>query len=429
MPKSDGACELLTPPTAERTPASKGRAVAFAVAAFAMVLVAVRPWRIPTWIWPACASVALAALGAEPVRAAMLAIAAQWNVLLFILGLMGLAAAAEESGAFAWITEILLERARGSRRRLFVLLFVTGAVLTLLLSNDATAIVLTPVVYRAIAKRGGDAMPFLYACTFVADTASFGLPFANPANVLILPHAQLVPYVVHLGPPQIAAIALNLGIFLVLFRSSLHGRYELVVAGPPSRAALRTLAVMTGVAAAYILAVAVHWPLGPVAAIGAVVALAVAMVPLRTAMHHISWSTFALLLGLFALFDAVARAGFVRWALRAIESVAHSGNLALDAIVAAGSAVVSNLLNNLPVAVAASHVIAGAPTEHVAYPAIVGVDLGPNLTTAGSMATLLWLAMLRKRGVSVNAFEYFKLGIVVVPATIAVTVLWLWLVR
>jgi Na+/H+ antiporter NhaD/arsenite permease-like protein len=119
---------------------------------------------------------------------------------------------------------ILLERARGSRRRLFVLLFLAGGVLTLVLSNDATAIVLTPIVYRAIAKRGGDAMPFLFGCTFVADTTSFGLPFANPANVLILPHARLIPYLLHLGPPQIVAVALNLALFLVVFRSQLRGR-------------------------------------------------------------------------------------------------------------------------------------------------------------------------------------------------------------
>ncbi len=404
------------------------RNVVFAIAAAAVALVALRPWRIPSWIWPALGAAAAIALGSETFAEASQAIALQWNVLLFILGLMGLAAAAEESGAFAWLTDVALERAGGSRRRLFVVLFLTGAVLTLVLSNDATAVVLTPVVYRAIAKRGGDAMPFLFGCTFVADTASFGLPFANPANVLILPHARFWPYVAHLGPPQVLAIALNLVIFLGLFRTRLHGRYEVLSASPPSAPALRTLAVAALVAVAYVVVLAIRWPLGPVAVAGAAIALAVARVAPRAALRHVSFSTFALLFGLFALLDAVGRAGFEAWSMHAMAATREWGSIGLDATAAGGAAFFSNLFNNLPVAIVSSYLVARAP-EHVAYPLIAGVDLGPNLTMTGSIATILWSSMLRKRGVHVSALEYFRLGIIVVPPTLGVTVLWLWLVR
>jgi arsenical pump membrane protein len=401
----------------------------YAIAGVAMALVGVRPWRLSPWIWPALGVVAVIALGDERVIDAARAIAAQWNVLLFILGLMGLAAAAEESGAFAWITRVLLERAGGSRRRLFVLLFLTGAALTLLLSNDATAIVLTPIVYRTLVTRGDDdPMPFLFACTFVADTASFGLPFANPANVLILPHARLLPYVAHLGASQILAIAVNLWLFLWLFRSRLEGRYDAEAAGALPDRAKRALVAIGGVGVAYVVALGLHWPLGPVAVVGAMATLAVSSTAARRAVGHVGWSTFALLGALFALLDAVARAGFVDWALRELEGVARHGVLAADAVAAFGAAVLSNGLNNLPIAVASSYVVARAPHEHLAYALIAGVDLGPNLTTAGSLATILWMGSLRKRGIHVNAWEYLKLGIVVVPATLAVTVTWLWLV-
>jgi arsenical pump membrane protein len=399
----------------------------FAIAAVAMILLSVRPFRIRPWIWPVLGAVIVVTLGFEPVAAAWQAIARQWNVLLFILGLMGLAAAAEESGAFAWLTAVALEHAGGSRRRLFVLLFLTGAALTLVLSNDATAIVLTPVVYRAIAKRGGDPMPFLFGCTFVADTASFGLPFANPANVLILPNAQFGPYVAHLGPPQVLAIALNLAIFLAVFRTRLRGQYEVEPASPPSGPAVRTLVVAVLVAIAYVVVLTMRWPLGPVAVAGALVALVVARVAPGSAVRHISWSTFALLFGLFALLDAVARAGFEAWSMQAMTAAQQWGSLALNAAAGGGAALFSNIFNNLPVAVVSSYLVAHAP-EHVAYPLIAGVDLGPNLTMTGSIATILWSSMLRKRGVHVSALEYIRLGIIVVPATLGVTVLWLWLV-
>jgi arsenical pump membrane protein len=402
----------------------------FAIASAAMLLLGVRPWRrIPDWVWPVAGALLLLALGHEDAREALAAIARQWNVLLFILGLMGLAAAAEESGAFAWMTDVLLERAGGSRRRLFVLLFLAGAALTLLLSNDATALVFTPLVYRAVAKRGGDAMPYLFACTFVANTASFGLPFSNPANVLILPHAQLADYVRYLGAPELLAIALNLGIFLLSFRPQLRGRYDYLPAGPPRASVLRGSLAMLAVVLAYLVALALRWPLGPVAALGAALTLAAARVAPQRAARHIGWGTFLLLAGLFALLDAVSRAGFTHWAVAAVGDASRHGFLALVAAASAGAALLSNLLNNLPVAVASSYVVAHSSARDLAFPFIAGVDLGPNLTTTGSLATILWLAFLRERGVRVSSVQYFKLGAMVVPATLAVTALWLWLVR
>ncbi|HEY5425682.1 MAG TPA: SLC13 family permease [Candidatus Tumulicola sp.] len=401
----------------------------FVVAIVAVALIAVRPKGLPMWAWPLGAAVLIVALRYEAPAAAFEAIVRQWNVLLFILGLMGLSAAAEESGAFAWLTDVLLARAGGSRRRLFVLLFVAGALTTLVLSNDATAIVLTPIVYAAVSRRGGDPMPYLFACIFVAGTASFGLPFSNPANVLILPRAQIVDYVVHLGPPEIVAIGLNLALFLLIFRRSLRGRYAFEPVEPPSASAVRTLWAFAGVGTAYAVALTFSWPLGPVAAIAAIATLAIARVGVASAARHVSWSTFALLGALFVLLDAVAHAGFVPWVLAQLETTARYGNLAVIAWASGGAALASNLLNNLPVAIAASYVVAHDPSQQVAYPLIVGVDLGPNLTTTGSLATILWIAVLAKRGVRVNPLEYLRLGAIVVPPTIAVAAVWLWLLR
>src|SRR5262249_35209079 len=154
---------------------------------------------------------------------------------------MCLSAAAEESGAFAWITGLLLTHAGGSQRRLFVYIFSAAALVTLLLSNDATAIALTPIVYRAAVKESKVLPePFLYACVFVANAASFGLPFSNPANVLILPNAQLLPYLLHLGPPQVAALALSLAVFLFFFRRELRGRYAVPSPRPAAPRVMQT---------------------------------------------------------------------------------------------------------------------------------------------------------------------------------------------
>ncbi|MBV8491011.1 MAG: anion permease [Candidatus Eremiobacteraeota bacterium] len=381
------------------------------------------------WFWASTAAAAVLLLRFEPLGGALAAIARQWNVLLFIAGLMGLSAAAEESGAFAWLTSVLLTYGKGSSTRLFVLLFVAGAVLTLALSNDATAVALTPVVYRAVVKRGIDAMPFLLASTFVADTASFGLPFANPANVLVLPHPDLAAYVLHLGPPQLAAIALNFGIFWIVFRKRLRGGYPPETLEPLSAGGFRTTIVLCGVTLAYFVALERGWPLGAVAAAGAVVALLAGRVAPRGAARHVSWSTLVLLAALFVVLDAAGRAGLFTDVLAWIERAAREGDPAATAIAAFGAAALSNLVNNLPVAAVAAYAVERAPSAHLAYALVAGVDLGPNLTVNGSLATILWVSALRRHGVRVDAWEYARLGLLVVPATVGVALAWLWFVR
>lgn len=394
-----------------------------------MVLVAVRPAKVPEWIWPLAGAALVIVIGTETPRSAAGAIAVQWNVLLFILGLMAISAAAERSGLFAWLADVLLARAGGSRRRLFSLIFGAGALLTIVMSNDATAIVFTPVVYRAIASRGINALPYLYACSFVADTASFGLPFSNPANLLVISRPHLLPFAAHLLVPMLLAVALNLAIFLAFFRNQLNDRYGVTPAPRLEPRMRRTIVAMMLVAAAYVTALLFDLPLGPIALIGAVLAIAASRVNVQETARGIGWSTFALLGGMFVLLDAVVRQGAVTLALDALRDQAHHGAFATIVAAAFGSAVASNVLNNLPVAVISGAIHGHGIGAPAGYALIAGVDLGPNLTTTGSLATILWLSIVRARGIVVSPFEYLKLGLLVVPATLMVTSVWLWITR
>jgi len=392
------------------------------------VLVAVRPARIGEWIWPLAGAALVVLIGAEPAPSAVRAIAAQWNVLLFILGLMAISSAADRSGLFAWLADALLVRARGSRQLLFTLIFAAGALLTILMSNDAAAVVFTPVVYRAITGLGIDALPYLYACAFVADTASFGLPFSNPANLLVISRPHPISFAWHLFVPMLASVGLNLWIFHAFFRSRLYGRYQPPARPPLAPAMRRAAAAMALVAAAYVVAPLLDVPLGPIAIAGAVLVVAVSGVGFRAASRDIAWSTFVLLAGMFALLDAVVHQGAATFALDALREAARQGPLAAILTAAFGSALAANVLNNLPVAV-----ISGALVAHGIAPAgyalVAGVDLGPNLTTTGSLATILWLSIVRARGITVSPFEYLKLGLLVVPVTLLVTSLWLYILR
>jgi arsenical pump membrane protein len=175
----------------------------------------------------------------------------------------------------------------------------------------------------------------------------------------------------------------------------------------------------------YFVALVLHFPLGPVAAFGALALLAIGSVSPRSALRRIGWSTLAMLAGLFVLLDAVVRTNVTAGLVRALDQ--HTFSLAVAGGAAFGAAALSNVFNNLPVAVASAYAAAHDPAQHIAYPLIAGVDLGPNLTFSGSIATLLCLDVLRRHGVRVSLRQYVVLGLAVVPVCLTVTAGWLWL--
>jgi arsenical pump membrane protein len=398
-----------------------------AIAVVSVGLLTLRPRGVAPWIWPIAGAVIVVVAGFEPLRIAAEAIGRQWNVLLFIGGLMGVAAAASEANVFRAVAGRLLVRGQGSKRRLFVWVFLGGAGMTALLSNDATAVVLTPIIYDIVSALGIDHLPYVFAGLFVADTASFGLPFSNPANVLILPHPNVVRYLLHLGVPELAAIAINCLVFLWIFRKQLTGGYTIPPVSPVSAQAMRVGIGLLVLTTGYVVALLYHFPLGPVALAGAIALVLVGRVAPQRALRRIGWSTLAMLAGLFVLVDAVVRANVANAVVQALDG--HTFSIGIAAAAAFGAAVFSNLFNNLPVAVASAYAAAHDSTQHIAYPLIAGVDLGPNLTFSGSIATLLCLDVLRRHGVRVSLRQYVTLGLAVVPLCLAVTVVWLWIVR
>ena len=300
--------------------------------------------------------------------------------------------------------------------------------LTCVLSNDATAIAFTPIVYRTVANVGLDVRPFLFGVTFVADTASFGLPFSIRGERARIAAPRL--HGVRLAPRPAATCGdrnqprdFSCRLSPVVTRAVRRKAPRM-----PAPAAVRVAVVLGCLVVSYALALVRGWPLGPVAAFGAIAALAVAGIRERPAGARVQWGTFVLLAGLFVIFAALARAGIADWATRELTLAAGYGRLAAVAAAAGGAALLSNALNNLPVAVAASLVNAHPQAQAFAYPLIAGIDLGPNLTLAGSLATILWASVLRQHDVRVNALEYARLGALTVPPMLAAVVLWLWVV-
>jgi arsenical pump membrane protein len=415
--------------------AAPGHVATWAIAALSVLGVIVRPWRIPEALWAVVGAAALALFSLIPASAALAAILKGTDVYLFLTGMMLLAELARKEGLFDWLAAYATLKAEGSATRLFVLVYGVGIMVTVFLSNDATAVVLTPAVYAATTKAKAHPLPYLFVCAFVANAASFVLPISNPANLVVY-GAHMPPLSSWLRQFGIASIFSILATFLLLRftqRSALRERIERDVVLPRLGMGARLAAagiVMTAVV--LLVASSLDWQLGLPTFLAGTITGMVIVVLNRAApwpiLREISWSVLPLVAGLFVLVQGVENTGVLQPLISAASSSARSSPEGTALIAGAVAAFLCNAMNNLPLGLIAAAVAGGAHLVPLITGALlIGVDLGPNLSVTGSLATILWLVALRREGQDVSAWKFLLLGsIVMPPALLAALASFVW---
>ena len=405
---------------------SVAHGVTWVICGAATAGVITRPWRLPEWLWAIAGATMLVLLGLLPASMAAGAVAKGADVYLFLIGMMLLSEVAREQGLFDWVAATAAIHARGSSPRLFALVYATGIVTTTFLSNDATAVVLTPAVYAAARKAKAEPLPLLFACALIANAASFVLPISNPAN-LVLYGGHMPPLATWLGSfalPSIAAITVTFVMLRWHERARIAGRCISDVEREPLSAGSRAaLAGIAGTAVLLVVMSALDVELGlPTALAGLTTTLAVCLLVRRspiTPVRWVSWSVLPLVAGLFVLVEALERTGVVAAIAERLRAASSDPPLAAAAsgtILAFGS----NLVNNLPAGLIAGTAIAQAHAPRLVVDALlIGVDLGPNLSITGSLATILWLQAIRREGEDVGFWTFLKVGAVTMPPALA----------
>jgi len=330
------------------------------IALTSIALMLVRPRGLPEYVWICGGALLLVAARLLPARAALDAVREGLDVYLFLTGMMLLAELAREEGVFVWVADIAVQHARGSPGRLFFWVYLVGTVVTVLLSNDATAVVLTPAVLAAVRRAKVEPRPHLLACALVANAASFVLPIANPANLVVF-GSQLPALGRWLGMfllPSAAAIVATFVCLLWLWRKRLRGRaapveepYRLQGAGWLALAGIGVAAV------ALLVSSGLGIPLGAPTCGAGVLALALVAIRDRrapkTAVCSVTWSVLPLVAGLFTIVEALNRAGMMRMTRAGLEWLARTPDGAGKLAGGFGVAALSNLMNNLPAGLAA----------------------------------------------------------------------------
>lgn len=401
--------------------------LSWGIAAVATAGVITRPFRWPEAVWAVAGALLLVLFGLLPVTQAMHAVAKGADVYFFLFGMMVLSEVGRREGLFDWVAVLAVNHAKGSPKRLFLLVYLVGVVVTTFLSNDAAAVVLTPAVFAAAKKAGTKPLPLLFVCAFIANAASFVLPISNPANLVLYGNhtPALGLWMARFIVPSVLSIAAT---FFMLRWSQRHDLQGTCKAGLDTVALSRSGRIALGgigVTAVVLLIVsAFDIQLGIATAILGALTAVIVLIQERQSpwpmVKDISWSVLPLVAGLFVLVEMLQQTGVIASLARVLQSLAQHDEVIGAAVSGGVIAVASNFMNNLPAGlIASSTVMLAHSPERVIDALLIGVDLGPNLSITGSLATILWLNAIRREGEDVGFLKFLKVGMVVMfPALI-----------
>jgi arsenical pump membrane protein len=346
----------------------------------------------------------------------------------FLAALLVLADGCRRAGAFDALGAAMAAGAHGSPRRLLALVFAAAAGTTAVLSLDATVVLLTPIVFATAARLPTRARPHVYACSHLANSASLLLPVSNLTNLLAFAACGIsfTRFAALMALPWLVALAIEWIVLSRVFADDLRPPstvVEQVGQQPPEvpRLALAIVALtLLGFAVSSVAGIAPVW----FATAGAI-AITVARPP-ESARSLAAAAEPTFLVFVAGLGIVVAAAG--AHGLTSVVRSALPAGTSLPALLAVAgiSAVLANLVNNLPATlIVVAVVVAGAPGAVLAM--LIGVNVGPNLTYVGSLATLLWRRIIHAHDEQVDTVRFLQLGALTVPATLVAATAALWL--
>nr|WP_093897780.1 SLC13 family permease [Streptomyces sp. Ncost-T10-10d] len=395
------------------------------VLAFAVV----RPRGLPEATVAVPVAVLVTVAGAVPWPEARAQVGSLLPVVGFLAAILVLAQLCADEGLFTAAGDLVARACGGRTGPLLGGVFVVASVITAVLSLDATVVLLTPVVLATAARVGARPRPYVYACAHLANSASLLLPVSNLTNLLAFTASGLsfTRFAALMTLPWLAAIAVEYAVFRRVFAADLAaGAYPSRPREDRPGIPVFTLVVLALTLGGFVVtSFAGAEPLWAALA-GAGVLAVRALAKRETTVRGLVRSANPLFC-LFVLALGVVVKAVVDNGLGAGIDTLLPGGSSLPALlaVAAVAAVLANLINNLPAILALLPVVAAAgPGPLLA--ALIGVNLGPNLTYVGSLATLLWRRILHSHGAAPDLGHFTRLGLLTVPATLAVSTVALW---
>ena len=364
-----------------------------------------------------------------------------WNATAAFVAIIIISLLLDEAGFFEWAALHVGRWGGGNGRRLFVLFVLLGAAVSALFANDGAALILTPIVIAMLLALGYGpkaTLAFVMAAGFIADTASLPLVVSNLVNIVSADFFDIgfADYAAVMVPVDLAAIAATLVVLLLFFRRDIPTAYDVDRLAAPATAIKDRATFVAGWAVLGLLLVGflvlepMGVPVSAVAAVGAVVLLAVAgrgtAISTTKVLREAPWQVVIFSLGMYLVVYGLSNAGLTGHIAGLLDRFAEGGVWAAAFGTGFLIAILSAIANNMPtVLIGALSIEASSATgvvkEAMIYANVIGSDLGPKMTPIGSLATLLWLHVLARKGVRISWAYYFKVGVVLTIPVLTVT--------
>lgn len=363
-----------------------------------------------------------------------------WNATATFVSVIVISLVLDEAGFFEWAALHVGRWGNGRGRLLFALIVLLGAAVSALFANDGAALILTPIVMAMLVALGFSAaatLAFVMAAGFIADTASLPLIVSNLVNIVSADFFKIGfdRYASVMIPVDIAAVLTSLTVLMLYFRRDIPESYGLARLKAPQDAIRDRTTFRAGWPVLVLLLIGFFGleplgvPVSAVAAAGAVILLAVAArghaISVRKVLRGAPWQIVIFSLGMYLVVYGLRNAGLTGRIASLLDVFANNGVWAASLGTGFLSAALSSVMNNMPtVLIGALSIDAssarGIVKEAMLYTNVIGCDLGPKITPIGSLATLLWLHVLEKKGTSIAWGYYFKVGIVLTLPVLAV---------
>ena len=364
-----------------------------------------------------------------------------WNATATFVAVIVVSLLLDEAGSFEWAALHVARWGGGRGRRLFAFIVLLGSAVSALFANDGAALILTPIVMAMLVALGftpAATLAFVMAAGFIADTASLPLVVSNLVNIVSADffHIGFDAYAAVMVPVTVVSVLASLAMLGLYFRKSIPATYDLAQLRAPSdairdRATFRAgWVVLALLLAGFFVLEPAGIPVSAVAATGAAVLLAVAArgkaIGIGRVLRGAPWQIVVFSLGMYLVVYGLRNAGLTGLLARLLDLFAQGG--VWGAALGTGflAALMSSVMNNMPtVLIGALSIDASAATgvvkEAMVYANVIGCDLGPKITPIGSLATLLWLHVLAKKGTTIGWGYYLRVGTVLTLPVLALT--------